>query len=83
MLLAQGFERRDDILKQVSRLDWIRFGVEGLLLSIIGSAACGCAAELYASFYDVFNMFSPVLLGVGVILLIVGIVGAVMTKSTE
>jgi len=57
--------------------------VEGLLLSIIGSATCGCAAELYASFYDVFNMLSPVLLGIGVILLIVGIAGAALTKDAE
>lgn len=61
-------------------LDKVRRGV---LLSIIGSATCGCAAELYASFYDVFNMLSPVLLGIGVILLIVGIAGAALTKDAE
>ena len=75
--------RKGWIMKGVSRLDWIKFGVEGLLLSIIGSATCGCAAELYASFYDVFNMLSPVLLGIGVILLIVGIAGAALTKDAE
>ena len=81
--LHKNSKRRDGIVKQASRLDWIRFGVEGFLLSIIGSAACGCANELYASYYDVFNVLSPVLLGVGVVLLIVGIAGAALAKGTE
>lgn len=70
-------------MTNASRLDWLRFGVESFLLSIIGSAACGCAYELYAPCYDVFNMLSPILLVVGVVLLIVGIAGAALTKSAE
>ena len=63
------------------RLDWIRFGIEGFPLSIIGSAVCACAYEMYAPMADAYNMLSPILMGIGVILLIVGIVGAVVTKS--
>ena len=63
------------------RLDWIRFGIEGFLLSIIGSAACACAYEMYAPMADAYNMLSLILMGIGVILLIVGIVGAAVTKS--
>ena len=63
------------------RLDWIRFGIEGFLLSIIGSAVCACAYEMYAPMAHAYNMLSPILMGIGVILLIVGIVGAVVTKS--
>ena len=70
-------------MTNANRLDWLRFGVEGFLLSITGSAACGCANELYASYYDAFNMLSPILLGVGVVLLVVGIAGAALVKGTE
>ena len=70
-------------MKNKSRLEWLRFGVEGFLLSIIGSAACGCANELHAPYYDAFNMLSPILLGVGVVMLIIGIAGSALTKGGE
>ena len=66
-----------------SRLGWIRFGIECFLLSIIGSAACGCAYELYAPYNDVFNMLSPILLGIGAVLLIAGIAGTALVKDTD
>lgn len=66
-----------------SRLGWVRFGVDGFLLSIIGSAVCGCAERLGASFSDAFNILSPVLLGVGVVMLIIGIAGSALTKGGE
>ena len=65
------------------RLRWIRFGIECFLLSIIGSAACGCAYELYAPYNDVFNMLSTILLGIGAVLLIAGIAGAALVKDTD
>ena len=70
-------------MKNTSRLEWLRFGVEGLLLSIIGSATCGCAYELYAPYNDVFNMLSPILLGIGAVLLIAGTAGAALTKDEK
>ena len=71
------------ILMGNARLDWLKFGIYGFLLSIIASASCGSACSLYANMYDAFNMLSFVLMIVAVVLLIVGIIGAVMCKNKD
>lgn len=70
-------------MSKTSKMEWIRFGVNGFLLSIIGSAACGAAERLGPMMQDAFNILSPILLGVGVVLLIAGVTGAILTKNTE
>jgi hypothetical protein len=66
-----------------TRLDWLKFGIYGFLLSIIASASCGSAYSLYANMYDAFNMLSFVLMIVAVVLLIVGIIGVVLCKNKD
>lgn len=67
-----------------SKLNWIKFGIEGSLLSIIASATCSCADRLGAIVLDGgYNMLSLIMLVVGVVILIVGVVGAVFTKSDD
>ena len=67
-----------------AKLEWIKFGVYGFLLSIIGASTCGCAERLEVLIArDAFNMLTLILLVVGVVVLIVGIAGAVLAKDTE
>lgn len=70
-----------------TRFDWIKFGVYGFLLSMIGSAACGCAAASgRIACWDVYNIMSIVLIPLGAALLIVGVIGAVFAgrkRQTE
>ena len=71
------------IIMANTRLDWLKFGIYGFLLSIIASASCGSACSLYANMYDAFNMLSFVLMIVAVVLLIVGIIGAVLCRNKD
>lgn len=70
-------------MNSTSRFEWIRFGVYGFLLSLIGSATCGCAERMGALMSDAFNFMSLVLLGIGVIILIAGFAGAALVKKSE
>lgn len=66
-----------------TRLDWVKFGVESFLLSLIASATCACARSLNTFMFDVFNIMSMVLLWIGILVLIAGFVGAALVKKTE
>lgn len=66
-----------------SRLDWIKFGIYGFLLSIIGSAVCACATRMDPiTLGDVYNMMTLLLFGMGIILLIAGMIGALFVKNS-
>ncbi len=71
------------VKKNDSRLDWLKFGVFGFLLSIIASATCACANELYAYNMDLYNTLSWTLILVAIILLIMGLVGALFVKNKD
>lgn len=67
-----------------SRLDWIKFGIYGFLLSIIGSAVCACATRMDPiTLGDVYNMMALILFGVGIILLVACVIGALFVKNDE